>query len=225
MHTTRTRLIATTALTLAGLLAACATTDPYPSTDANGLTRQASKDFDALYLAADANAGQYKQIKLTVPSVEFRPHWQRDQNASRSVSTDRVTDEVVEEVRKGAAESLLIEFGRQFERAGYTLTDDAGPDVLQLEPAIVDLDVAAPDTSRYSSSVSTTYTKSKGKATLDLKMVDSTTGKVIGHVIDEKEDTDSGMFWMANSVSNRAEANRAMRDWADDIVAVLKAGN
>lgn len=223
--TIRTRSARTfSAIVITGVLVACAATpDPYPATDSDGLKRVQSSNVDALYLADDVNLAQYSRIAITMPTVAMRDNWMRDQNSTRSFSADRVTEEDETRIKTAAADSLLDEFNKQFERTGYELTGNPGPDVLLVEPAIVDLDVRAPDTSRNSSTAVTTYTKSKGKVTLDIKFLDSVSGKVIGHVIDEKEDFDSGTFWLANSVSNRAEINRAMRGWAEDLTDALDA--
>lgn len=205
------------------LVACAATPDPHPATDSNGLVRQQSSKVDALYLADGASLANYNRIAITMPTVALRDNWMRDQNASRSFSADRVTEEDEARIKQAASDSLLEQFSKQFERAGYELADAADADVLLLEPAIVDLDVRAPDTSRNSSTVSTTYTKSMGKVTLDLLFKDSSSGQLIAHVIDEKEDFDSGTFWLANSVSNKAEINRAMRGWAEDLTDALDA--
>ncbi len=227
MNTQTLRKIAghlVTAMVATGLLAACAATpDPHPAVDSDGLKRVQSNNVDALYVADGASLAAYTRVAITMPTVAMRDGWLRDQNSTRSFSADRVTEDDVTRIKTAAADSFLDEFNKQFERAGYELTGEPGPDVLLLEPAIVDLDVRAPDTSRNSSTAVTTYTKSKGKVTLDIKMLDSSTGKIIGHVIDEKEDFDSGTFWLANSVSNRAEINRAMRGWAEDLTDALDA--
>jgi hypothetical protein len=85
-----------------------------------------------------------------------------------------------------------------------------------LQPAIVDLDVNAPDISMRQPGMVTTYTTSSGEMTLKLDLLDSSTNDLIGRVIDRRQDNSSGnQIQFSNSITNRADAERIVRSWAN----------
>jgi hypothetical protein len=49
---------------------------------------------------------------------------------------------------------------------------------------------------------------------LFLELLDGTTGDIIARAIDKIRDNSSGTLQWSNSVSNKAEADRAMQRWA-----------
>jgi hypothetical protein len=116
-------------------------------------------------------------------------------------------------------------FGKVFteelgENGGYTITDQNGDDVMRIKPAIVDLDVHAPDTMS-TTGRTTQFTESAGRMTLKLEIYDSVTGDLIAVASDRKEAPRRGYMQWTTSVSNRAEATRMLRQWAKDLVKRL----
>ena len=105
------------------------------------------------------------------------------------------------------------------ENGGYTITDQIGDDIMRIKPAIVDLDVYAPDT--MSAGRTTQFTESAGRMTLKLEIYDSVTGDLIATLSDRKESPRRGYMQWTSSVSNRAEAQRMLRQWANDLVKRL----
>jgi hypothetical protein len=92
-----------------------------------------------------------------------------------------------------------------------TLAASAGQ-VLIIKPSIIDLDINAPDT--MSAGRSRSYTTSTGEMTLSLELVDGTTGQVLARVVDKARGIDTGRVQWTNGVTNRAEAERMLRNWA-----------
>ena len=116
-----------------------------PATTEDGLTKLESKRIDVLYWRPGASLAPYKRIALLDCLVAFRKDWQEDQNRDRR-GTERVTAEDMERIQTLLAEEFRKEFTRELqERGGYEIVDVVGEDVLVLRPAIVNLDVAAPD--------------------------------------------------------------------------------
>jgi hypothetical protein len=89
-----------------------------------------------------------------------------------------------------------------------------------LRPAIIDLDVSAPDTR--TAGRSRTFTASAGAATLYLELFDSLSGQIIGRAADRQNARRSGgsVSWN-NSVTNTQEARRMMRGWANQLRSFL----
>jgi hypothetical protein len=97
---------------------------------------------------------------------------------------------------------------------GYEIVHAPDDGVLLVRPAIIDLDIAAPDTG--SAGRSRTYTASSGVATLYIELFDSVTGDILARAIDRKAARTAGSFLTyTNQVTNRADARRALGSWAD----------
>jgi hypothetical protein len=190
-----------------------------PATTEDGLTKLESKRVDVLYWRPGASLAPYKRIALLDCQVSFRKDWQEDQNSERR-GVERVTAEDMERIQTLLAEEFRKEFTRELqERGGYEIVDVVGEDVLVLRPAIVNLDVAAPDLPTASRTRS--FVASPGQMTLYMELFDSATKSLIGRAIDNRQGMDTGGFQISNSVTNRAEADRILRAWATTLREAL----
>jgi hypothetical protein len=109
-------------------------------------------------------------------------------------------------------------FSRTLEKGGYELVSERAEDVLLLKPAIINLDVVAPDT--MDANRGNSYSETTGEMTLYLELYDSVTDDLIAKALDRKIDRQTGYFQWQNRVTNRAAANRILQVWAN----VLKEG-
>ena len=126
----------------------------------------------------------------------------------------------MERIKKDVASLFKDVFTEQLEAAGFDVVNYAGDDVLVLRPAIVDLDVTAPDTR--SAGRSRTYTAGTGAATLYIELFDSVTGAIVGRAADRRAAGRTGGFaTVSNRVTNRANARREFRVWADMLIEFL----
>ena len=177
---------------------------------------------DRVYSALiDPNAdfSVFRRVAILEPKVAFRSNWQRDVNRSRSRNV-RASD--VERIKNDVAELFKDVFTEELEAAGYEIANYTGEDVLLLRPAIIDLDIVAPDVRR--GGRSRTYTATTGAATLVLEMFDSLSFDVIGRAFDRRTAGRSGGFATAsNRVTNRADARREFRAWASKLIEFLDA--
>jgi len=94
--------------------------------------------------------------------------------------------------------------------------------VLIIRPAIIDLDVTAPDTR--SAGRTRDFAATAGAATLYMELFDSVSGDMIGRAADRSVIRSSGgrISW-TNSVTNTAEARRMFGRWADQLRTFLDA--
>lgn len=183
----------------------------------DGLVKLEDTDVHAAFIDPDADFSVFGRVALIRPTVAFRSNWQRDQNRSRSRNV-RASD--VERIKEDVADLFMNVFTEQLEAAGYDVVNYGDEDVLIIRPAVIDLDVTAPDTR--SAGRSRTYTASTGAATLFIEMFDSMTGDLIGRAIDRRAARRSGGFAMqSNRVTNRADARREFRAWADQLIEFL----
>ncbi len=169
------------------------------------------------YIDPDADFSVFKRIAVLEPTVSFRRNWRRDQNRSR---TRNISTRDMERIKRDVATLFERVFTERLEAAGYQVVDVAGEDVLVLRPAIIDLDVTAPDTR--AGGRSTTFTSSTGAATLYIQLFDSVTGEILGRAADRRSARRPGgsISW-SNSVTNMADARRLMGQWADQLIAFL----
>ena len=89
-----------------------------------------------------------------------------------------------------------------------------------IRPAIINLDVNAPDTMQPGRT--STYTSSAGEMTLYIELYDSVTGDIIAKAIDRQFDRNNpGFYTWTNSVTNRSAAIRILKGWAGILVNAL----
>jgi hypothetical protein len=111
-------------------------------------------------------------------------------------------------------------FRQTLEDGGYEVVDESAEDVLLVRPAIINLDVNAPDTMRAGRSRS--YTSSAGEMTLYIEIYDSVTGDLIAKALDRRADTSrQGFYTWTNSVTNKSAAKRILKGWADILLDAL----
>ena len=186
--------------------------DKLPQTSDDGLQLIESKKVDAVYWKEGASLSDYKRVAILDCAVAFRKNWQRDQNQSRRSQSVKAED--MERIKKTLGEEFRTVFSKELEEnGGYEIAEGANSDVLLLRPAIVDLDVSAPDLMEPGRTA--TFAASAGAMTLYLEIYDSATSSIIGRVIDRSSARDSGRIMMSSRVTNRAEADRMLRRWAD----------
>jgi hypothetical protein len=208
-------------------IVACASTlnDKFPETSVEGLERLPSKSMDAVYWKKGALLDSYDSVAITEVSVEFRNNWLRNQNSQRAGASNRISQQDMDDIRAAVAELFLEVFSNELEGGGYEVVTESGENVLLLEPSIVDLDVTAPDLGMKQTGMSNTYTSSAGEMTLNMELYDSATHSLIGRVIDRRQDNNSSFMTRSNSVTNRAEATRMMRQWAIQLRKALDEAN
>lgn len=171
------------------------------------------------YIDPEADFSVFKRVAILEPFVAFRSNWQRDQNRSRSRN---ITARDMERIKSDVATLFERVFTERLEAAGYEVVDGANEDVLLVRPAIIDLDITAPDTR--TAGRSRTFTASTGAATLYIQLFDSLSGDIIGRAADRQAVRRAGgtITW-SNSVTNTADARRMIGGWADNLVTFLEA--
>jgi hypothetical protein len=164
------------------------------------------------FIDPNADFSVYKRVKILEPFVSFRKNWQRDQNrqASRKVSSSdmqRIKTDVAKLFEEVFSEALQA-------NNGFEIVDETGEDVLLLRPAIIDLDISAPDT--LDSSRGRTFTTTAGAATLYIELFDSVSSAIIGRAVDRRTiRSAAGSVAWTNRGTNTADGRRLFRRWAD----------
>ena len=173
-----------------------------------------TKDIAVVYAEPGATLEQYKRVFLVEAAVAFKKNWQRDQSRGLTRVSSGDMERIKNEIKKMFAEI----FTEELQKGGYEMATERAEDVLIVRPAIIDLNINAPDV--MSSGMSQTYTTTAGSMTLYLELYDSETDDLLAKAIDPTYDRNSGYMQWATSTSNRAAARRMMKPWAE----VLRKG-
>lgn len=186
----------------------------HPDVTFDGLERVKKSKADLVYVLPEADLSGYNRVIILEPEIAFRKNWQSDQNSGRGVN--RVSNKDMERMIKGGKEIFLDEFSKVLKKKGYEMADEPDDDVLLVRPAIVDLDVKAPDPNNMNSMWSKVYSEEAGEATLVIELYDSVTKQILVRAIDHKYDIgDSFGFGMPRTQStNIMDARDAFASWA-----------
>ena len=160
----------------------------------------------------NADFTTYKRIKLLDAFVAFKKNWERDQQ--RSGSRMRISSADMDRIKSDVSELFNQVFTEVLEADdGYDVVDETGDDVLLIRPAIIDLDVVAPDTPGMTRG--TSFTAETGSATLYIELYDSTSSQIVGRAADRQTIRNAGdMMTWTNRATNTAGARRLFTDWA-----------
>jgi|APFre7841882724_1041349.scaffolds.fasta_scaffold06712_6 hypothetical protein len=203
---------------LVGVLSAvapCAATGEETSFD--GLNRVESSRIAIAYLAPDADFSVFARVKVLEPLVAFRSSWQRDQNRNR---TRNISTRDMERIKADVASLFQEVFAQRLTSGGYEVTNEVADDVLIVRPAIIDLDITAPETR--SGSAQRSFTATAGAATIYVELFDAATGQIIGRGADRQaSQRTSGFMTWSGRVTNSVEARRILQGWADVLVKFL----
>jgi len=208
---------------LAVLIAAFSATalakEKLPQTTKDGLVLQQHTELGAVYTRPGSSLAAYDKVNILECYVAFRKNWQRDYNASQMDLGDRVSDKDMEAMKSKLSEGFHDAFTKALDKAGYSVVDTVGADVLLVRPAIINLEVTAPDL--MSSGMEVTFVSSSGSMTLYAELYDSKTSEKIAEVLDSEAVGSGPLGEAANRVTNRAAFERTLDAWAEILVKRL----
>lgn len=183
--------------------------DELPQQTEDGLVLQKGQAARILYVRPGVDFSRYKRLALLDCPVAFRKDWQRDHDSG----ANRISARDMEAIKTWLSKEFRKIFTEELQdKGGYAMVTESGDDVLVLRPAIVDLDVTAPDT--MSAGRSYTLSEGSGAMTLYLEFYDSVSGQILARAIDRKVSQGNGRIQWQTSVTNTAEADRMLRRWA-----------
>jgi hypothetical protein len=204
-------------------IAQAADDDWPPRVTSDGLNLVEGTDAAAVWVLDGADFSEYNSVMIVDVGVSFKKNWRRDYNRDEISLARKVSKSDAEKIKHRVADEFRKVFTAQLEKAGYEVSDYdfnlADDDVLVLRPAIVDLDVTAPDVEQMGRS--RTFTASAGAMTLYLEFYDSVSSSILGRVVDRKNARDSGMMQISNRVTNKAAADRLFKKWAGLLITKM----
>lgn len=209
MNFIRTFIILVFCTSLSNHVAAAGATPPEVTID--GLHRINGTKMTLVYAKPGVDLSQYNRIHLMEPHVAFKKNWLKAQN---SIPHQYVRTEDMERIKTELAALFTDIFKRELQdKGGYILADDFAEDVLVIRPAIVDLDVIAPDIPGTRNTRSLSY--SAGSMALYMELMDSVTGDMLVKSLDSKYDRNRAPSATINKSRNEAAARAMLSEWAE----------
>ena len=203
----------------AGLALGCpaglAAKEPPPEVTKDGLHLYKQTKERLAYVRPGATFTQYKRVAILDCSVEFSKDWVKKYNRDQRDPSRKIRDRDLERAKTALQGDFKKIFTEELQQGGrYQVVDSGGPDVLVLRPALINIQVNAPDL--MSAGRSATYIQSAGAMTVYLELWDAASNTILARVIDGSVDPDR-YGQRSSSVTNRAAAERMMRSWADEL--------
>ena len=197
-----------TMLVLMGAAMGLAADDP-PQVTIDGLHRIDSEKVDLLYALPGTDLSGYDRVFLLAPEVRFVKDYKRKANQMYDY---RITDQDMLRIREDLAQLFAEVFFDELQtQGGYNLVTGLGEGVLIVKPAIIDLDVLAPDSASRANVRSAL--PSAGRMTLYLELADGVSNQVIVKALDYQYDRTRVQPYK-NADRNEAAARQILSHWA-----------
>ena len=193
-------------LTPAGLPSAAAAG---AQTEWDGLELRNDRRVDRLFVRPGASLAGYARVRLERLQVSFDRNW--DPNRSRR-GAQRLTNTDFDNIRNTLADEFNRIVAQELARGNYQVVNEAGEDVLDVQPFVIDLFITAPGTR--APGTTWVFTADPGRMTLVAELRDSETQTILARVIDAQRAAGGGMFQVTNNVTNMAAARQAITGWA-----------
>lgn len=180
------------------------------------------KEVDVAYTRPGVDFSTYNTVKVLEPYIAFRKDWKDNQNSSRP--TNKISDRDMQKMISTGKELFAKEFKKVLEKKGYPVVDEIGSDTLIVRPAIINLDVYAPDPNNLNGIWNKVYTDGAGQATLYVELFDGPSSQILAKAFDHKDGSMGGSSWRMPRTrsSNMNDARSAMNDWAHALVNGLE---
>jgi len=196
--------------------------DSPPQVSKDGLQLKTHTKQRVVYVKPGANFSKYDQVMILDCFVEMQKGWQQNYN-SNVVDGDpsrEVGNDDVQRIKSTLAAEFKKVFTNELQKGGYKVTTTPAPDVLLLRPAIINVQVTAPDL--MSAGMDVNLITSAGSGTFYLELWDPTTNTILARAEDAEADQQP-FGQQANAVTNMNAADIILKNWADDLVRHLDA--
>ena len=210
---------ATLILVATATLAACAAANNEPA-ELENLTRVESANFDTLYIKPELDLGRYNQYRMEPLGVDFARGWQASQNISDPLT---ITDSDIATIKQELADSFRSVFTRTLEQSDkLKMTNQAGPGVLSIQPAIVNLNIINPTNNvAYQKTILADH---GATMSIEIELRDSATNELLMKILDQGRTRDYTDFRQQEVVKNKSDSNKLLQDWAFALRRAMQYG-
>jgi len=192
-----------------------------PTTSFDGLELTSSTKNSYVYKKPGVDFKFYTKVALAPVKVRFKKNWKKKFNSSRKGLSGRVTDKDMSRIIKSLSSSFDEIFREELGKAkGFELTSKLSDNVLLIQPALINLDVNAPDLNSVSRVRS--YVEYAGEGTLYLELYDGVSGEILARAVDTRKTRDHNYYQWASRSSNRTDARALLSSWAKNLRSKLE---
>lgn len=214
------RFMLTTLLLI--LLSACASNAPAPAVSDDGLELVQREGIETLYVREGVDLGKYSRVLIKPPTVKFRKYWLRDANTGQKTLQTQVRPEDMEKASAELSALFVERFTKTLDLAGYPVTDTPGEDVLELVPAIVELDLFSINLSYRQTNFIQTYNGMyTSQMTLVMELADAATGTTLARASDTQQARRIAPKSLGNEVLDIPSTTVTLDRWAKKLVDAL----
>ena len=152
-----------------------------PDVSFDGLHLLPDSKLALAYVKPEADFSIYSEFMMLDAYVAFKKNWQRNTR----VAGRRVSNKDMERIKKEAGQLLHETFKNELDdKGGYKFVEAPDDQVLLIRPALIDLEITAPDIPV--AGRVTQYVASAGAATLYIELYDSVSGEILARAIDRR---------------------------------------
>jgi hypothetical protein len=173
-----------------------------------------SGDIQQVWMKPGTDLSSYRSVYLVEPAVSFRKNWLRDQN--RGHPSMRVKPSDMEDIADDIKALMTKVFTERLLASGFTFSEVRNHDVLIIKPAVLKLDVNAPDVQV--PNVTDILTSTAGSMTLYMELYDSVSEELLVKVVHPVADPEAGIGHWQRKVANQAAFKRMMKPLAEALV-------
>ena len=201
-------------LSIAGLpVLAAKSAAPQMSEDGLQLVKQTKTRL--IYKRPDTTFTQFKRVEILECGVDFSKSWVKDYNSSQRDLSRKIKDSDLDRARTYLTAQFKKIFTEELTKnGGYQVAEQTGPDVLVLRPALVNIQVSAPDLMTPGRGF--TYVQESGQMTLYLELWDPSNKTILARIVDARSSNES-YSQRSNSVTNKVAAQSIMESWAKEL--------
>lgn len=186
------------------------------------LAQAPSRYLDHVSVLPGVDFSGYTKVLLQPASVSLRSDWLSDMNANRIALLRGTTQQDADMIAREAAKGLDGSLARAFRQGRYEVVAQPGPGVITLVPRITKLYVNAPRS--VVTQPGRTYVTNAGEGRYTVELRDSTTGRLVAQIADERRAGDrGGGLRLATPASNAFDFGSTFDWWAHGTVQMLDA--
>jgi len=198
-----------------GFLSSAACSQAPESPDS--LVKVKPRQMEMAWLLPGADFRPYTKVIISRTQVAFRQNWMKDYNLNSGGIGNFVSQDDANKIMAAAQTNFDDVFVQAFKKAGYEVVTTAGPDVLRVNSAILDLNVNAP---LGASTGQTTWIISAGDAALIVEVRDTMTNALLGRVADRRATQELGRQ-LATTATNIYDFRQLFNLWAGICINAL----
>ena len=182
----------------------------------DGLVQVDVRGLRGVRVLPGADFQPFTKVMIDPVEVSFRENWQREYNNTTRGLNGRVRNSDVQRIIETAQTGFNDVFANAYRNAGFQVVT-AGRRRAAREDSRGQRHRA-----RHHEGRQRVYSQQAGSATLVLETHDTTTGAILGRVVDPRAVGDTSVFWVRNRATNTNDFRRVFRSWADASVNALR---